>query len=81
MPWTIVTGGQVKRNKVKSVLTGEQVREDFLRKGEPISAWAVRNGFSPAHVSNVLSGRNKGARGKSHKIAVLLGMKDGVIVT
>ncbi len=69
------------RKKGKTVRTATQVREDFLRKGEPISAWAIGHGFSPAHVGNVLSGRNKGVRGKSHKIAVLLGMKDGVIIT
>lgn len=68
------------RKKGGQTRTAEQVREDFLRRGATIAAWATERGVSPQHVSNVLSGRNKGVRGKSHKIAVLLGMKDGELV-
>lgn len=69
------------RKNDKGVRTAEQVKKDFLRKGASISGWAVENGFMPSHVFNVLTGRNKGIRGKAHKIAVLLGMKDGEIVS
>lgn len=58
----------------------EQVRAEFSRKGVSISAWALANGFNSNLVFEVLSGRKKGARGQSHKIAVALGMKEGEIV-
>ena len=61
--------------------TAEQVRHEFIQRGDSISAWAVSRGFNPSQVFNVLAGRNKGMRGKSHHIAVILGMKGGVIAT
>jgi len=33
----------------------------------------------PATTYQVLSGRKKGRRGESHRVAVLLGMKEGVV--
>lgn len=59
--------------------TPKQIRKEFSSQGASISEWAVENGFNPSQVFNVLAGRNKGRRGKSHRIAVLLGMKDGEI--
>lgn len=57
------------------------IRAEFHRKGISISAWALANGFSPNLVFEVLSGRKKGDRGQSHKIAVSLGLKEGEIVS
>lgn len=57
-----------------------EVRAEFQRKGISISAWALANQFSPNLVFEVLSGRKKGDRGQSHKIAVALGLKEGEIV-
>ena len=62
--------------------TTEQVKAEFLRKGVSIRGWALANGFNPALVHEILSGRNKRpcARGQSHKIAVRLGLKKGEII-
>lgn len=57
----------------------EEVREEFNRQGQTIKKWASRHGFTPQSVIKVLDGRSKCLRGKGHKIAVLLGMKNGVI--
>lgn len=37
--------------------------------------------MDPATTYQVLAGRKKGRRGEAHKVAVLLGMKDGIIPT
>jgi gp16 family phage-associated protein len=59
--------------------TGEQVRREFVFRGESISAWARKHGFSAAQVFEVIAGRNRGRRGKAHEIAVMLGMKNGAV--
>lgn len=61
-----------------SLKTPQEVREEFNRAGKPINSWAEENGFKPSLVYEVLSGRKKCIRGQSHKIAVLLGMKNGI---
>lgn len=55
------------------------VRAEFQRKGISVSAWAAANGFNSNLVHEVLAGRKKGLRGDSHKIMVLLGLKEGEI--
>jgi gp16 family phage-associated protein len=60
--------------------TPQQARAEFERKGLSIAGWARDNGFGRSLVYEVLHGRKKCHRGDSHKIAVLLGMKDGEIV-
>lgn len=60
--------------------TPQEVRSEFNRIGKPIAEWADENNFSRGLVYAVISGRKKGCRGKAHKIAVLLGLKDGVVV-
>jgi gp16 family phage-associated protein len=60
--------------------TPEQVKEEFARKGISIRSWALANDFAPSLVYEILSGRKRTcARGQSHKIAVRLGLKKGVI--
>ena len=61
-----------------SVNTPKDVRKKLDRIGKPISAWARENGYTPSLVYEVLRGRAC-KHGKSHEIAVLLGMKDGEI--
>lgn len=60
--------------------TPEQVKAEFERTGISIAKWAEAQGFDRYTVYGVLSGRHKGSRGKTHQIAVALGLKKGVIV-
>lgn len=64
----------------KVLKTREEVRADFERKGLSVRRWALKHGVAPGTVAGVLSGRLSGRFGESHKIVVLLGIKDGVIV-
>lgn len=64
-----------KGRKVKSL---KEVREEFRRSGLTVRAWSLKNRVSAALVYEVFRGRAC-HRGESHKIAVLLGVKDGVI--
>jgi gp16 family phage-associated protein len=57
-----------------------RARALFSRTGYSIQKWAREAGVNPRLVTEVLAGRRKGVRGQSHKIAVALGIKDGVIV-
>lgn len=61
------------------IRTPQEVRAEWLRKGLGQNDWARKHGFNPATVSQVLNGHNSGARGVGHKIAVMLGLKDGEI--
>ncbi len=66
--------------KARTIRTAQEVRDDFLRKGMSIGSWADKNGFDRTTVNQVLTGRNAATRGIGHKIAVMLGIKDGEIV-
>lgn len=66
--------------KPRTTRTVQQVRSEFLRKGISIGSWADQHGFSRASVNQVLTGRNGATMGTGHKIAVMLGLKDGEIV-
>lgn len=66
--------------KSQAILSRQQVREDFRRRGQTIGSWAQSHGFDRATVNQVLTGRNAASRGVGHKIAVMLGLKDGEIV-
>lgn len=56
-----------------------QVKEELNRRGETVAHWARKHNFSIDHVRAVLRGKAKGRWGESHKIAVILGIKDGEI--
>ena len=56
----------------------EKMKYDFEQRGEVIAEWAEREGFDKRNVYAVISGRNRGIRGESHKIAVRLGLKQDV---
>jgi len=66
--------------KPRTTRTPQEVRAEFLRKGLSIGSWADKHGFDRATVNQVLTGRNSATRGVGHKIAVMLGLKDGEIV-
>jgi gp16 family phage-associated protein len=65
--------------KPASLKTRVEVEQDFQRRGASIRAWAIAQGVDPVIASHVVSGRLKGLRGESHNIAVLLGLKAGVV--
>lgn len=75
--WCIWKGAQIVN--AKKLLNAEQVRDEFRRHGKSISSWAEENGFSRATVNQVLTGRNAATIGVGHKIAVRMGIKNGVI--
>lgn len=51
------------------------VKARFEAEGISIAEWAKSRGFNVLTVYRVLSGRVKGKRGESHRIAVALGLK------
>jgi len=57
------------------VKTLEEARSELTEKGQSISDWARKNGFSINLVFDVLGGRKKCLRGQSHQIAIILGIK------
>jgi gp16 family phage-associated protein len=60
--------------------TPQEARAELDSKGLSISRWATQNGVSGNLATAVLRGELKCVRGESHKIAVLLGIKDGKVV-
>ncbi len=66
--------------KPQKLRTPQDIRAEWLRKGVTQNEWARKHGFTMATVSQVMTGRNSAARGVGHRIAVLLGIKDGEIV-
>lgn len=54
---------------------GKQAKEEFKRNGICIAEWSREKGFPANLVYDILSGRKRCIRGKSHKIAVALGIK------
>jgi len=57
-----------------------RARAMFSRVGYTIPQFAKELGVHPEVVRRVLKGKVKGTRGDCHKVAVALGIKDGVIV-
>lgn len=68
-----------RNDVVAKTKTLAQAKDDFIRTGKSIASWAREHGVSPPLVRMILSGKRPGYRGQSHRIAVLLGIKDGVI--
>lgn len=69
----------MKKPTTKRLLIGAEARRNFVASGMSIARWAKLHRVSAALVYEVLAGRTC-RWGESHRIAVLLGMKDGVIV-
>ncbi|HIE0670347.1 MULTISPECIES: DNA-binding protein [Acinetobacter] len=59
--------------------TSQEVRSELQKRGLSIADWARQNGFTPELVHQVLNSNRVPIRGKSHEIAVMLGLKDGII--
>ncbi|MBK9236731.1 MAG: DNA-binding protein [Rhodoferax sp.] len=51
------------------------IRATFTSDGLSVADWARARNFSLPLVYAVLTGRSKGTRGESHRIAVALGLK------
>lgn len=58
----------------------EEARSRLSRIGKTMGDVARELGVSKVIVKGVLDGRFKGERGDAHKVAVALGIKDGMIV-
>lgn len=58
----------------------EEARDRLSRIGKTVADVARELGVSQSIVRGVLSGRFKGAHGDAHKVAVALGLKNGIIV-
>ena len=60
--------------------TASEVKQDFEREGKTFASFARAHGFNIQQVYSVLSGKSKAKFGAGHRIATLLGLKDGLIV-
>lgn len=56
-------------------MTPDQVRAKLKREGKTIKTWAEERGYAPNRVYRILGGFEKCDYGKSHDIAVALGLK------
>jgi len=63
-----------------ATITREEAKAALSRMGKTAGDLARELGVSSAMVRGVLNGQFKGATGDAHKVAVALGLKDGVIV-
>ena len=63
----------------ETLKTAEQARAWFDEQGISIAEWCRQHEFNPTLTRDILAGRKRCARGMSHQIAVMLGMKKGVI--
>ncbi|WP_296261372.1 MULTISPECIES: DNA-binding protein [unclassified Pseudomonas] len=63
------------------IRTAAQAKAWLEQQGKSVQEFARENSVDAATTYQILSGRKKGRRGESHKVAVLLGMKIGVIPT
>jgi gp16 family phage-associated protein len=59
--------------------TVEEARQALSAAGVSVAAWAKANGFKPSTVAAVLRGERQARIGQSHKIAVTLRIKSGVV--
>ncbi|SDU97813.1 DNA-binding protein [Pseudomonas mucidolens] len=62
------------------IRTAAQAKAWLDHQGKSVQAFAREHGVDPATTYQVLAGRKKGRRGEAHKVAVLLGMKEGVVL-
>lgn len=66
-------------SKEKKIRTPAEAKAEFRRLGKSVVSWSKEHGFCNQLVGQVLAGKRPGHRGQTHRIAVLLGIKDGVI--
>ncbi|WP_314917166.1 DNA-binding protein [Pseudomonas helleri] len=60
--------------------TAAQAKAWLEHQGKSVQQFAREHGVDPATTYQVLAGRKKGKRGEAQKVAVLPGMKDGIIL-
>ena len=60
--------------------TPAQAKAWLAAQGKSIKKFAEEHDLDPATTYQVLAGKKKGRYGEAHKVAVLLGIKDGVVV-
>lgn len=63
------------------IRTPAQAKAWLDQQGKSVQQFARENNVDPATTYQVLAGRKKGRRGEAHKVAVLLGIKVGIIPT
>lgn len=66
---------------MKKLRTPAEAKAWLQYQGISVSQWCRENNCNQSLVYEILAGRKKCHRGMSHNIAVLLGMKDGLITT
>ena len=66
---------------MKKLRTAAEARAWLEFQGITIAQWARDHEKSDSLVREILAGKKKCHRGESHNIAVLLGMKEGVVTT
>jgi len=59
--------------------TPAQAKAWLEAQGKSVKEFADENGLDHATTYQVLSGTKKGRRGEAHRVAVALGIKDGVV--
>lgn len=57
----------------------DQAKAYFKAHGVSAADWARERNLAPRHLYDLLNGKSCGTRGESHRAAVLLGLKEGVI--
>lgn len=62
-------------NQSTTPLTSAQVKARLRGQGKTITQWAAEHGYDRQTVYRVLNGQLKAHWGRSHEIAVALGMK------
>lgn len=78
-----MSGAKVSQDDESSKRNGldpervERARRRIALSGLNMSDWARRNGFSIKLVHEILAGKRPCVRGVSHRIAILLDLKDG----
>lgn len=63
----------------KPVITPDEAKADFVRRGITIKEWCDKHNVNYQTARDILNGRIKGRSGEAHRVAVLLGVKDGVL--
>lgn len=61
--------------------TPSQAHAELRRGGITVAHWARTHGVKQGLVYQVLSGKKKGNYGQAHRVAVLLGIKDGTLTS
>lgn len=59
--------------------TPAQAKEWLESQGKTVKAFAKEHGVDQFTTYQVLAGTKKGKRGEAHRIAVLLGIKEGTV--